>query len=129
MRRRWGMPHGERGEFLANGFIGKVARFAVSKAAGFSYAVAVGVAGNLAFHFVQPHDPAPSVATPPAVVTAPQPAQPGPDPAMGTATAAPLAPKPLAPVPHAAPQPTPVSLPEAAPARPAPGTTPGPPPP
>ncbi len=44
-----------------NAFIAKIARFAVSKAAAFSYAVAVGVAGNLAFHFMQPPDPAPAV--------------------------------------------------------------------
>ena len=52
-----------------NGFITKVARFTVSKAATFSYAVAVGVAGNLIFHFVQPRDPGPTViAVPPPVV-------------------------------------------------------------
>ena len=45
-----------------NGFFRKIARFAVSKMAAFSYAVAVGVAGNLVFHFVQTHDAVPSVA-------------------------------------------------------------------
>ncbi len=63
-------------------FVAKIARAAASKMAAFGYAVAVGVAGNLAFHFVQPHDPAPaalaspapnsaSVAAPPAADTAP----------------------------------------------------------
>lgn len=52
-----------RGKLSVNGWIGKIARFAVSKAAAFFYAVAVGVAGNLAFHFVQPHDPAPAAIT------------------------------------------------------------------
>ncbi|HEY8873262.1 MAG TPA: hypothetical protein VIM52_09555, partial [Stellaceae bacterium] len=42
--------------------IAKIARFAVSKFAAFCYAVAVGVAGNVIFHFVQPRDPAPAVA-------------------------------------------------------------------
>jgi hypothetical protein len=49
-------------------FIARIARFAVSKAAAFCYAVAVGVAGNLIFHFVQPAT-APAV---PAAVTAPR---------------------------------------------------------
>lgn len=49
-------------------FISKVAKLAVSKAAGFGYAVAVGVAGNLAFHYVQP--PEKPVATPAALTTA-----------------------------------------------------------
>src|SRR3954447_24585806 len=52
-----------------NGFITKIARFTVSKAGAFSYAVAVGVAGNLIFHFVQPRDPGPTIiAVPPPVV-------------------------------------------------------------
>src|SRR5947207_8237658 len=45
-----------------NGFFSKVARFAVSKMAAFCYAVAVGVAGNLVFHYVQTHEAVPSVA-------------------------------------------------------------------
>jgi len=43
-------------------FIAKIARFAVSKGAAFSYAVAVGVAGNVIFHYVQPRDAVPAVA-------------------------------------------------------------------
>src|SRR5881227_2138354 len=43
-----------------NGFFSKVARFAVSKMAAFCYAVAVGVAGNLIFHYVQTHEAVPS---------------------------------------------------------------------
>ena len=46
-----------------NGFFKKIARFAVSKMAAFGYAVAVGVAGNLAFHFVQTQAPIPVVLT------------------------------------------------------------------
>ena len=48
-----------------NGFFARLARFAVSKAAAFCYAVAVGVAGNLVFHIVQSHRAAPVVATVP----------------------------------------------------------------
>ena len=46
-----------------NGILTKIARFAVSKAAAFCYAVAVGVAGNLIFHFVQTHEAVTTVAT------------------------------------------------------------------
>lgn len=42
-----------------NGIIAKVARLAASKAAAFTYAVAVGVAGNIAFNFVEQRHPAP----------------------------------------------------------------------
>jgi hypothetical protein len=45
-----------------SGFFSKVARLAVSKMAAFCYAVAVGVAGNLIFHYVQTHEAVPSVA-------------------------------------------------------------------
>lgn len=49
-----------------NGFIAKVARLAVSKAAAFGYAVAVGVAGNIAFHYVElPAQPPATVAARP----------------------------------------------------------------
>jgi hypothetical protein len=47
-------------------FISKIARLAVSKAAAFCYAVAVGVAGNLAFNFVQHHQDAAPLAVSPA---------------------------------------------------------------
>ena len=47
-----------------NGFFKTLARAAVSKAAAFSYAVAVGVAGNLVFHYVQTHDAVPNLAPP-----------------------------------------------------------------
>ncbi|HEX6442748.1 MAG TPA: hypothetical protein VF007_11215 [Stellaceae bacterium] len=81
-----------------NGFLGKVARLAASKAAAFSYAVAVGVAGNLIFHFVQPQVPLPAILAPAST-----------DPAL------PLA-KPQLPEPAAtaliAPKPSPAPLPE-----------------
>ncbi|MGC2412930.1 MAG: hypothetical protein WA459_09595, partial [Stellaceae bacterium] len=48
-----------------NEIIAKIARVAVSKSAAFSYAVAVGVAGNVIFHYVQPQEPVPVVATVP----------------------------------------------------------------
>ena len=61
MRDRAGeQPEGGSGS--VNGFFSKVARFAVSKMAAFCYAVAVGVAGNLVFHYVQTHEAVPSVA-------------------------------------------------------------------
>src|SRR5258708_31163317 len=87
-----------------DGALAKLARFAVGKGAAFSYAVAVGVAGNVIFHYVQPRDAVPAVASAPAVV------QPGRD----SATAGPasvIAPKP--PPASAAPTlpPTRVSLP------------------
>src|SRR5436853_559598 len=95
----------------------KVARFTVSKAATFAYAVAVGVAGNLIFHFVQPRDPGPTViAVPPPVV------QPAGKDAGGQAPAAFAVPKP-APAPGsetASPTPSPVVL---APASPVPAAT------
>jgi hypothetical protein len=53
------MPRGSRGTLSVNGIISKIGRMAVSKAAAFGYAVAVGVAGNLAFNFVQQHHSAP----------------------------------------------------------------------
>jgi protein transport protein SEC31 len=54
-------------------FISKIARLAFSKAAAFCYAVAVGVAGNLAFNFVQHHQ----TTVPPAVSPASQAASAG----------------------------------------------------
>src|SRR2546430_17662049 len=61
MRDRAGeQPEGGSGS--VTGFFSKVARFAVSKMAAFCYAVAVGVAGNLVFHYVQTHEAVPSVA-------------------------------------------------------------------
>lgn len=51
-----------------NGIVSKIARLAVSKAAAFTYAVAVGVAGNLAFNFVQQrHSAPPPVASAPVI--------------------------------------------------------------
>src|SRR5205814_2373758 len=64
-------------------FFKKVARFAVSKMAAFCYAVAVGVAGNLVFNYVQTHQAAPSVAALPH--EAPAPAEKSP-PVVPTAT-------------------------------------------
>jgi hypothetical protein len=97
--------------------ISKVARLAVSKAAGFSYAVAVGVAANLAFHFVQPHQPEP------VAMTAPQEARPVADGAVaGPADAAAIAPKPALPAasPSLIPAPTQTHIsPSAARAKPA----------
>src|SRR6266550_4278114 len=66
-----------------NGFFSKVARFAVSKMAAFCYAVAVGVAGNLVFHYVQTHEAVPSIAALPH--EAPAPAEKSP-PVVPTAT-------------------------------------------
>jgi hypothetical protein len=119
-----------------NGFISnaltKIARFAVSKAAAFSYAVAVGVAGNLVFHFVQPQVPIPSILAPeasqpsdkhpntpaatavigpkPAVATIPEPVSPAPSAVVWTPPPAPP-PKPAAQLPD---RPT-ASLPDPAP--------------
>jgi hypothetical protein len=105
--------------------ISKVARLAVSKAAGFSYAVAVGVAANLAFHFVQPHQPEP------VAMTVPQEVRPAADGGLaGPADAAAIAPKPVLPAapPSLTPTPTPahLSLPpaRAKPAAPASAVTP-----
>jgi hypothetical protein len=105
-----------------NGFIsnalGKVARFAVSKAAAFSYAVAVGVAGNLVFHFVQPQVPIPSFLT-----GTPDTPQTGDKPARAPAATATVAPKQaVAPIPEP-PPPAPsamVSVPVAPPPAPPP---------
>ena len=72
-----------------NGFITKVARFTVSKAGAFSYAVAVGVAGNLIFHFVQPRDPGPTI-----IAVPPEPPRTGDRSPVGTAAATVVAPKP-----------------------------------
>ena len=47
-----------------HGFIAKIARLAASKAAAFVYAVTVGVAGNLAFHYLQPTAPTPAAMIP-----------------------------------------------------------------
>ncbi|MBV9828334.1 MAG: hypothetical protein JO001_22095 [Alphaproteobacteria bacterium] len=104
-----------------DGFVSKVTRLAVSKAAGFSYAVAVGVAGNLAFHYVQPASPGPVAMTAPlAAPVAPT----APSPAVSAAPREPAQPE------HVAAQPTgkptrsspavalPVSLPEEKPVPP-----------
>src|SRR5256714_2754844 len=61
----------EGGSGSVNGFFRKVARFAVSKMAAFCYAVAVGVAGNLVFNYVQTHQAAPSIAALPHEAPAP----------------------------------------------------------
>src|SRR5689334_12817564 len=55
---------GKLGGGAVNGFFRTLARAAVSKAAAFSYAVAVGVAGNVVFHYVQTHDAVPNIAPP-----------------------------------------------------------------
>jgi hypothetical protein len=72
-----------------NGFFRKIARFAVSKMAAFCYAVAVGVAGNLAFHFVQPQVSMPSFLT-----GAPEPSRTGHEQAGTPAATAIVAPNP-----------------------------------
>jgi hypothetical protein len=133
-----------------NGFITKVARFTVSKAGAFSYAVAVGVAGNLIFHFVTPRDPGPTIiAVPPAApyagerspgstaastVIAPKPAiSPLSPPAHAAPASAmqvqpPTAPAPAVATPAALPLPAPKPTPPAPAAEPAVVTTPAPPP-
>ena len=98
------------GGLSVNGFFSKVARLAVSKAAAFGYAVAVGVTGNIAFNYVQPHAPP---ATAAAVATQPAP-EGG---AAGWANPATTAP--AATRTHAAPAATHAERPPAAPPRPA----------
>ncbi len=111
-RRRAAVPRinpggsGSVNAFFVDAFA-RIARFAVSKGAAFCYAVAVGVAGNMIFHFVQPRDPAPAVATAPyearpAAAIAPQapPAGTVPAPTPVALPAAPL--RPVAPQPAAA---------------------------
>jgi hypothetical protein len=102
------------GSLSVHEIIAKIARFAVSKFAAFCYAVAVGVAGNVIFHFVQPRDPAPSVT--PVVATAPHEAPP----VAGAAATAPvsLPSMPTTPQADTAPAPTRAS-PPAAPVQPA----------
>ena len=95
-----------------NGIIAKIGRLAVSKAAGFGYAVAVGVAGNLAFNFVQEHRATPVVAPP--GVSAPAPA-------------AAALPKREPPRPASEPVPAAVPVPPAASALPNPDALPAPP--
>jgi hypothetical protein len=104
-----------------NGFLGKLARLAVSKAAAFSYAVAVGVAGNLIFHFVQPQVPVPSILAPASTeIAQPVGKQQAPEPA---ATAV-IAPKPaVAPLPETAAPPASVAV---APSSPPPAPPPKP---
>ena len=103
--------------------IAKIAHFAVSKAAGFCYAVAVGVAANLAFHFVQPHEPVAVVAMAP---PAPQPTvEPTASASATTAVTAPMAP-PAAALPVPALKPTalpPTALPSEAALHPLPAPT------
>jgi hypothetical protein len=65
----------------------KIAHFAVSRAAAFCYAVAVGVAGNLVFHFVQ-------TAAPPAPAAAVAPLDGTHDPGAGAVSVA-LPPEPI----------------------------------
>ncbi len=98
------------GGLSVNGFFSKVARLAVSKAAAFGYAVAVGVTGNMAFNYVQPHAP---LATAAAVATRPAP--------EGGATdwANPATTAPAATRPHAVPAATHAERPPAAPPHPA----------
>jgi hypothetical protein len=75
-----------------DGVVAKVARLAVSKAAAFSYAVAVGVAGHFAVNFFQAHEPpAPATATA-AIISHAAPATDHPRPAA--AVAAPVLPEP-----------------------------------
>ncbi len=109
--------------------IAKIARFGVSKAAAFCYAVTVGVSGNMAFNYMQPRDPAPAIAPAispaivPAVaaapVPAPVPAEPaGPAPPKPVATA-PIFPEPSAfALPSLAALPAPVLKPTALPTAP-----------
>lgn len=78
--------------------IAKIARFAVSKAAAFCYAVAVGVAGNLIFHFVQPESASTPVALAPSHSGAPTSDQ-------GSAGRVPIAPVVPQPAPAPAAQP------------------------
>ena len=99
-----------------NGFLSKVARLAVSKAAAFSYAVAVGVAGNLIFHFVQPQVPVPAILAPATTETALPTAKPHPSEPAATAAIAPK--HVVAPAPE--PPPSPASASIAAPAPPPP---------
>jgi hypothetical protein len=96
-----------------SGFIAKVARLAASKAAAFGYAVAVGVAGNIAFHYVETAAPPPATAASVAVRPASADAAPTP---MMPATPAPTVaarpnPKPPAPPRPAAPHRTVASAP------------------
>jgi hypothetical protein len=76
--------------------LAKIARLAFSKGAAFCYAVTVGVSGQVAYNYLQPHDPAPKTVT--AAVPAPNPATPF--------NAAVVVPIPRAPPPEAAPSPT-----------------------
>jgi len=58
-------------------FLAKLARFAVSKGAAFCYAVTVGVSGQLAYNYLQPKDPVPTIVTLPAgAAVAPAPVKP-----------------------------------------------------
>ena len=101
-----------------SGWIAKIARFAASKAGAFFYAVAVGVAGNLAFHFVQPHDPAPAAVSAMPIVAPsnarPPADKPAPAPAVPAIAAAPILPAP--PAPAALPSPNSLPLPALKPA-------------
>jgi DNA polymerase III subunit gamma/tau len=66
--RPWAAPGATRGEAVVHKILAKIARLAVSKVAAFCYAVAVGVAGNLAFNFVEQQHPAPAAAIAPHAV-------------------------------------------------------------
>lgn len=97
-------------------FVAKLARLAVSKAAAFCYAVAVGVAGNLAFNFVQQHHAATATATAPVAAA---PSAPSSDPAAPPPVAtAPILPQPVA---AALPAPDALSVPPLKPAALPPG--------
>ena len=94
-----------------NGFFSRVARFAVSKMAAFCYAVAVGVAGNLIFHYVQTHEAVPSVAATHREAPPPEDKPPAIAPAAAI-IAKPSAPLPAVPAkPVALPEPAAVNLP------------------
>lgn len=86
------MPRRTWGKLSVNGIISKIGRMAASKAAAFGYAVAVGVAGNLAFNFVQEHHAATAVTAPREVGHAVAALAPNPMPAVATRQSRPAAP-------------------------------------
>src|SRR5437868_7235879 len=92
------------------GTLGKLARFSVSKFAGFGYAVLVGVSGNLIYEYAIKREPAlipPAAAVAPAVAMAPA--------SLAPPAAAPAPPAAVAPAVVQAPAPAPAPM----PARPA----------
>src|SRR5947209_11668012 len=112
----------EGGSGSVNGFFRKVARLAVSKMAAFCYAVAVGVAGNLVFNYVQTHQAAPSIAALPHEAPAPAEKSPTVVPATTPSVmpAAAMIAKPPAAAPDRAAKPATVSAPVAPPVPPLP---------